>query len=217
MVKFHQREDYLMNEQMLKVGVLGSGSGTNLQSIIDNVAAGRVPAKIACVVSDVQDAFILERARKHGIEALYIPPGKYKTRLDKTAEENYIQALRERGVGLVVLAGFMRMLKEDFIKTFPARIINIHPSILPAFRGLEAWKQALDYGVKFTGCTVHFVEMGMDTGPIIMQAVVEVKDDDTPQVLHQRIQVEEHRIYPEVVRLIAQGRVELHGRKVHIH
>lgn len=205
-----------MNEQLFRVGVLGSGSGTNLQSIIDNVAAGRIPAKIACVISDVQDAFILERARKHNIEALYLPPGKYKTRLDKAAEAEYIQKLKERGVGLVVLAGFMRMLKEDFIRAFPNRIINIHPSILPAFRGLEAWKQALEYGAKFTGCTVHFVELDMDTGPIIMQAVVEVKDDDTPQTLHQRIQVEEHRIYPEVIRLIAEERVDLRGRRVFI-
>jgi phosphoribosylglycinamide formyltransferase-1 len=203
-----------MGEQILKVGVLGSGKGSNLQSIIDNVAAGNVPAKIACVISDVQDAYILERARKHGIEALYIAPGRYKTKLDKDAEATYIKCLKDRGVSLIVLAGFMRMLKEDFVNAFPNRIINIHPSILPAFRGLEAWKQALDYGVKYTGCTVHFVEMGMDTGPIIMQAVVEVKPDDTPETLHQRIQVEEHRIYPEVVRLIAEGRVELQGRKV---
>jgi phosphoribosylglycinamide formyltransferase-1 len=203
-----------MRNASFKIGVLGSGSGTNLQSIIDNVAAGRIPAKIACVISDVENAFILERARKHGVEALYIPPGKYKTKLDKAAEAEYIRALKDRGVSLVVLAGFMRVLKEDFICAFPNRIINIHPSILPAFRGLEGWKQALDYGVKYTGCTVHFVEIGMDTGPIIMQAVVEVKDNDTPQTLHQRIQVEEHRIYPEVIRLIAEGRVEVNGRKV---
>lgn len=203
-----------MGEEILKVGVLGSGKGSNLQSIIDNVAAGKVPAKIACVISDVEDAYILERARKHGIEALYIAPGRYKTKLGKDAETAYIECLKDRGVGLVVLAGFMRMLKEDFVNAFPNRIINIHPSILPAFRGLEAWKQALDYGVKYTGCTVHFVELGMDTGPIILQAVVEVKPDDMPETLHQRIQVEEHRIYPEVVRLIAEGRVELQGRKV---
>lgn len=202
-----------MNTADFKISVLGSGSGTNLQSIIDNVAAGRIPAKIACVISDVENAFILERARKHGVEALYIPPGKYKTKLDKSAEAEYIRAMKERGVSLVVLAGFMRVLKEDFINAFPNRIINIHPSILPAFRGLEGWKQALDYGVKYTGCTVHFVELGMDTGPIIMQAVVPVKDDDTPLTLHQRIQVEEHRIYPEVIRLIAEGRIELNGRK----
>jgi phosphoribosylglycinamide formyltransferase-1 len=178
------------------------------------VAAGKIPVKIACVVSDVEEAYILERARKHGIEAIYIPPGKHKTKLDAESEAQYVKCLKDRGVGLGVLAGFMRMLKEPFIEAFPNRIINIHPSLLPAFRGLEAWKQALDYGVRYTGCTVHFIEMGMDTGPIIMQAVVEVKDDDTPETLHQRIQVQEHRIYPEVIRLIAEGRVAVKGRKV---
>ena len=204
-------------DEVFKIGVLGSGKGSNLQSIIDNVEAGNIPAEIACVISDVEDAYILERARKHGIEALYIPPGKYKAKLDKETEAQYVKCLRDHGVELVVMAGFMRMLKEDFIEAFPGRIINLHPSILPSFRGLEAWKQALDYGVKFTGCTVHFVEIGMDTGPIIMQAVVEVKEDDTPETLHQRIQIEEHRIYPEVIRLIAEGRVELNGRWVSIH
>jgi len=203
-----------MQESIFKIGVLGSGKGSNLQSIIDNVTAGKIPAKIACVISDVEDAYILERARKHGIEAIYMPPGKYKTRFDRDAETAYVKCLKDRGVELVVMAGFMRMLKDDFISAYPNAIINIHPSILPAFRGLEAWKQALDYGVKYTGCTVHFAEIGMDTGPIIMQAVVEVKDDDTPETLHQRIQVQEHIIYPEVVKLIAEGRVELQGRKV---
>jgi len=205
-----------MQDKVFKMGVLGSGKGSNLQSIIDNVEAGKIPAEIACVISDVEDAYILERARKHGIEALYIPPGTYKTKLDRDAEAEYVRALKDRGVELVVMAGFMRMLKENFIKAFPDRIVNLHPSILPSFRGLEAWKQALEYGVKFTGCTVHFVEIGMDTGPIIMQAVVDVKEGDTPETLHQRIQMEEHRIYPEVIRLIAEGRVELNGRLVSI-
>ncbi|MBI4832261.1 MAG: phosphoribosylglycinamide formyltransferase [Candidatus Lindowbacteria bacterium] len=203
-----------MQQEILRVGVLGSGKGTNLQSIIDNVASGKIPARIACVISDVENAYILERARKHGIEAIYIPPGKYKTKLDKEAEAKYIKCLKDRGVGLVTLAGFMRMLKEDFINAFSNRIINIHPSILPAFRGLEAWKQAIEYGAKYTGCPVHFVELGMDTGPIILQAAVPVKDDDTPETLHQRIQVEEHKIYPETIRLIAEGRVEIRGRRV---
>jgi phosphoribosylglycinamide formyltransferase-1 len=205
-----------MQDQIFKIGVLGSGKGSNLQSIIDNVEAGAIPAKITCVISDVEDAYILERARTHGIEALYIPPGKFKTKLDEPAEAEYVRCLKDRGVDLVVMAGFMRMLKEGFIDAFPGRIVNLHPSILPAFRGLEAWKQALEYGVKYTGCTVHFVEIGMDTGPIIMQAVVEVNEGDTPESLHQRIQVEEHRIYPEVIRLIAEDRVELKGRWVSI-
>lgn len=206
-----------MQDQIFKIGVLGSGKGSNLQSIIDNVEAGVIPAKIACVISDVEDAYILERARTHGIEALYIPPGKFKTKLDEGAEAEYVRCLKDRSVDLVVMAGFMRMLKEGFMDAFPGRIVNLHPSILPAFRGLEAWKQALEYGVKYTGCTVHFVEIGMDTGPIIMQAVVEVNEGDTPESLHQRIQVEEHRIYPEVIRLIAEDRVELKGRWVSIH
>ena len=206
-----------MANSRLKIGVLGSGKGSNLQSIIDNVEAGMVPADIACVISDVKDAFILARAAKHGIEALHIPPGNYKTKLEPEAEAQYIKTLKDRGVELVVLAGFMRMLKEPFIDAYPNGIVNIHPSILPAFRGLEAWKQALEYGVKYTGCTVHFLELGMDTGPIIMQAVVEVKDDDTPETLHQRIQVEEHKIYPAVIRLIAERRLKLHGRKVTAH
>jgi phosphoribosylglycinamide formyltransferase-1 len=205
-----------MSGDVFKIGVLGSGSGSNLQSIIDNVAAGNIAAEIACVISDVEDAYILERARAQGVEAIYISPGESRTRLDGDAEKKYIECLRERGVDLVVMAGFMRMLKGVFIEAFPGRIINLHPSILPAFRGLAAWKQALDYGVKFTGCTVHFVEIGMDTGPIIMQAVVEVKDGDTPETLHQRIQIEEHRIYPEVIRLIAEGRIGLNGRKVSV-
>ena len=203
-----------MRDDAFRIGILGSGKGSNLQSIIDGVEAGAIPAQIALVISDVEDAFILERARKHGIEAVYIPPGKFKTRLDAGAEAEYVKRLKDHGVELVALAGFMRMLKEDFIAAFPGRIVNLHPSILPAFRGLAAWEQALEYGVKYTGCTVHFVEIGMDTGPIIMQAVVEVKPDDTPEALHARIQVEEHRIYPEVIRLIAEGRVGLDGRIV---
>ncbi|GAB4330790.1 MAG: phosphoribosylglycinamide formyltransferase [Candidatus Abyssubacteria bacterium] len=203
-----------MQSQTLRVGVLGSGKGSNLQSIIDSVEAGTLPVTIACVLSDVEDAYILERARRHGIEALYVPPGRYRTRLDSQTEAHYVKCLKERGVELVVLAGFMRMLKEEFLNAYPNRIINIHPSLLPAFRGLEAWKQALEYGVKYTGCTVHFVELGMDTGPIIMQAVVEVKEDDTPETLHQRIQVQEHIIYPETIRRIAEKRVELRGRRV---
>ncbi len=205
-----------MSDDAFRIGILGSGKGSNLQSIIDGVEAGAIPAEIAVVISDVEDAFILERALKHGIEAVYIPPGDFKTRLGAGSEAEYVSRLKDHGVELVALAGFMRMLKEDFIGAFPGRIVNLHPSILPAFRGLAAWEQALEYGVKYTGCTVHFVEIGMDTGPIIMQAVVEVMPDDTPEALHARIQVEEHRIYPEVIRLIAEGRVGLDGRIVTI-
>ena len=198
----------------MNIGVLGSGKGTNLQAIIDAVEDEGLPVKIALVISDVEDAFILERARRHNISARYIAPGKFKTKLGHEIERQYVEALKEAGVELIVLAGFMRILKEDFLNAFTGRIINIHPSLLPAFRGLEAWRQALEYGVRFTGCTVHFIDVNMDTGPIILQATVPVVPDDTPDSLHQRIQVQEHRLYPEAIRLFAEGKLEIRGRKV---
>ena len=199
---------------IMKIGILGSGKGSNLQSIIDAIEKDNLPIEIVLVLSDVKDAFILERARKHNIAAKYIKPGKYKTKLESEIEKQYIKELKEAKVGLVVLAGFMRMLKDEFVKDFEGRIMNIHPSLLPAFKGLEAWRQALEYGVKFTGCTVHFIDAGMDTGPIISQAVVPVQKDDTPETLHARIQVEEHKSYPEAIRLFAQNRLKIEGRKV---
>lgn len=199
---------------MMNIGILGSGKGTNLQAIIDAVEAGRLPVKIALVISDVEDAFILERARRHGIPVKFIPPGRFKTKLEPDVERQYVASLKEAGIELVALAGFMRMLKEDFLKAFPNRIMNIHPSLLPSFRGLEAWRQALEYGARFTGCTVHFLDPGMDTGPIILQAVVPVLAGDTPESLHQRIQVEEHRLYPEAIRLFSEGRLQIVERKV---
>lgn len=200
----------------LKIGILGSGKGTNLQAIIEAVEAGRLHGEVRVAISDVEGAYILERAKKHGIDALYLPAGPYMTKLTGQAEEVYIKALQERGVEWVALAGFMRVIKEPFLKAFHGQVVNIHPSLLPAFKGLEAWKQALDYGVKVTGCTVHFVDQGMDSGPIILQAPVEVKDDDTPESLHQRIQKEEHRLYPQALQLIAQGCIKVRGRKVTI-
>lgn len=198
----------------MNIGVLGSGKGTNLQAIIDAVESGRLKARIALVISDVEDAFILERAKRHNIPARFIPPGKFKTKLEPDVEKQYVSALKDAGVELIALAGFMRMLKDDFLKAFPGRIMNIHPSLLPSFRGLEAWRQALEYGARFTGCTVHFPDPGMDTGPIILQAVVPVLPDDTPESLHQRIQAEEHRLYPEAIRLFSEGRLQIAGRKV---
>ncbi len=199
---------------MLKIGVLASGKGSNLQAIIDYIKSEKPPFEISIVISDNPDAFALKRAEKEGIKAMYIPPGKYKTFLEPPVEKKYVEILKENGVQLVCLAGFMRVIKKNFLKSFPDSIINIHPSLLPAFPGLEAWKQALDYGVKFTGCTVHFVEEGVDTGPIIMQAVVPVLPDDTPESLHNRIQEKEHIIYPLSIRLISEGRVSISGRKV---
>lgn len=199
----------------MNIGVLGSGKGSNLQAIIDAAENGSLPdVKITMVLSDVPDSYILERAKKHNIPSKYIDPGKFKTKLEPEVEKQYIRALKDAKTDLVILAGFMRILKEDFLKAFAGRIMNIHPSILPAFKGLEAWKQALDYGAKFSGCTVHFVDANMDTGPIILQAVVPVEPAETYESLHQKIQVEEHKLYPEAVRLFAEGRLTVKGRKV---
>ncbi len=198
----------------LRLGVLGSGSGTNCQALLDACAQSDFPAGIAVIISDVENAKILDRARQAGIEARWIAPGKFRTKLEPEVEQRYVAALREHDVELVCLAGFMRVLKADFLNAFPGRVINIHPALLPAFPGLESWKQALDYGAKFAGCTVHFVDAGVDSGPIIIQAAVPVLDNDTAKTLHARIQVEEHRIYPEAVRRIAEGRLRLEGRRV---
>jgi len=182
-----------------RLGVLGSGKGSNFVAIADACAAGRVPATIELVLSDVPGAGILDRARERGIRAEHLAAGRYRTRLDEAAEGAYVAALQEAGVDLVVLAGFMRFLKGDFLGAFPGRVVNIHPSLLPAFPGLEAWKQALDHGVKVTGVTVHLVDAGVDTGPILAQAPVLVRDDDTPETLHARIQEIEHRLYPAAI------------------
>jgi phosphoribosylglycinamide formyltransferase-1 len=201
-------------QHKLRLGVLGSGSGSNCQALLNACAQPGFPAEIAVIVSDVENAKILDRARRAGIEALYLTPGKFRTKLEPEVEQRYVAALRERGVELVCLAGFMRVLKNDFLQAFPGRVINIHPALLPAFPGLQSWKQALDYGAKVAGCTVHFVDAGVDSGPIIVQAAVPVLDNDTAETLHARIQVEEHRIYPEAVRLIAEGRLVHEGRRV---
>jgi phosphoribosylglycinamide formyltransferase-1 len=165
-------------------------------------------------LSDVAEAGILERARERGIPARFVPPGKFRTKLDEEAERAYVEALRGAEVDLVALAGFMRVLKDGFLDAFAGRIINIHPSLLPSFPGLEAWKQALAHGVKVTGCTVHFVDAGVDAGPIIGQQTVPVLDDDTPETLHQRIQVAEHVLYPQCVAALARGEVAVRGRRV---
>ncbi|MBI5385655.1 MAG: phosphoribosylglycinamide formyltransferase [Verrucomicrobia bacterium] len=197
-----------------RLGVLGSGKGSNFVALADAIAAGTLPAQVALVISDVADAGILQHARSRGIAAEFLPPGKFRTKLDEDAEPAYVRRLQEAQVDLVVLAGFMRVLKSDFLRAFPQRIINIHPSLLPAFPGLEAWKQALDYGVKFTGCTVHFVDDGVDSGPILGQEVVPVLPGDTAATLHARIQQAEHRLYPATVAALACGRVQVAGRQV---
>ncbi len=196
-----------------RLGILGSGKGSNMVAIAEAVRAGQVPAEIAVVLSDVADAGILARAREGGLEAEFIAPGSFRTKLDEEAEQAYVKRLSEARVDLIVLAGFMRVLKGEFLRAFAGRVINIHPSLLPAFTGLEAWKQALDYGVKVTGCTVHFVDQGIDSGPIIAQETVPVLAGDSAATLHERIQQAERKLYPQVVGALAQGRIEVKGRQ----
>jgi phosphoribosylglycinamide formyltransferase 1 len=169
--------------------------------------------EVALVLSDVSDAGILARACERDIPAQYLAPGKFRTKLDEEAERAYVAALRDAGVDWVVLAGFMRILKGDFLRAFERRVVNIHPSLLPAFPGLEAWKQALEYGVKVTGCTVHLVDRGVDTGPIVAQQIIPVLDDDTPESLHARIQIVEHTLYPAAIGALACGQVTIQGRR----
>jgi len=197
-----------------RLGVLGSGKGTNFISIALACAAGKIPAEIAMVLSDVESAGILTRASERKIPSHYIPPGKFRTKLDEDAERAYVEALQMLQVDLIVLAGFMRVLKGGFLRAFEGRIVNIHPSLLPAFPGLEAWKQALDHGVKVTGCTVHFVDAGVDAGPIVGQQAVPVLDNDTSEVLHRRIQAAEHELYPKCIAAIASGEITVAGRRV---
>jgi phosphoribosylglycinamide formyltransferase-1 len=199
-------------EEKFRIGVLGSGKGSNFVAIAEACATGKIPAEIAVVLSDVESAGVLEHARARKISAKFIPPGKFRTKLEEESERAFVEALRAARVDLIVLAGFMRVLKGDFLRAFEGRIVNIHPSLLPSFPGLEAWKQALDHGVKFTGCTVHFVDAGVDSGAIIGQQTVSVLDDDTPESLHQRIHAAEHELYPKCVAAIARGEIKVRGR-----
>ncbi len=198
----------------LKLGVLISGSGSNLQSIIDHIEKGSINAVIKIVISNNPDAYGLIRAKKHGLPVLIFKHENFKTREDFDLE--LIQAFKNSNVELVVLAGFMRILTSAFLREFPKRIINIHPALLPAFPGTHVQKKALEYGVKFSGCTVHFVDEGVDTGPIIIQSVLPVQDDDTEETLAARILKEEHRIYPQAIQFYADGKIEIDGRRVKI-
>jgi phosphoribosylglycinamide formyltransferase 1 len=200
--------------KLFRLGVLGSGQGSNFVAIADAADSGKILAQVGVVLSDIESAGILAHARKREVAAQFIPPGKFRTKLDEDAERNYVAALRAANVDLVVLAGFMRVLKGDFLRAFEGRIVNIHPSLLPSFPGLEAWKQALDHGVKVTGCTVHFVDAGVDAGPIIGQQTVPVLDNDTPESLHQRIHAAEHELYPKCVAAVARGEISVAGRRV---
>jgi len=194
--------------------VLGSGKGSNFVAIADAIAAGKIPAQIAIVLSDVENSGILTHARARSIPAQFVPPGKFRTKLDDEAEQSFVSALQKAQVDLIVLAGFMRVLKGNFLRAFEGRIINIHPSLLPSFPGLEGWKQALDHGVKVTGCTVHYVDAGVDSGAIIGQQTVPVLDNDTAETLHQRIHAAEHELYPRCVAALARREISVIGRRV---
>jgi len=200
----------------IRVGILVSGRGSNMEAIIRNAKEGKIDAEVVIVLSDNPDAPALEKARALGVEALYVYPGEKKTYMTPDREEEYVRILKEKNVDLVCLAGFMRVLKKTFLSNFPYRIMNIHPSLLPAFPGLNAQKQAWEYGVKISGCTVHFVDEGVDTGPIIIQRAVPVLEDDTPERLAERILKEEHKIYSEAIQLFAEGRLKIEGRRVFI-
>ena len=181
------------------IAILGSGKGSNCRAILRNIQEGKLSAQAQVVISDVLDAPILDIAREFGVPNVYLPPGSFRTRLEPAAEAELVETLRKARVELVVLAGFMRVLKEQMLSAFPRRIINVHPSLLPKFPGLEAWKQALVAGEKVTGVTVHFVDEQIDHGDVIAQRAVPVLRDDTPESLHARIQAVEHALYPEAL------------------
>lgn len=198
----------------LGLGVLASGRGSNLQAILDAIARGDLPAEVRVVVSDRAGAQALERARRAGAAAVFVDPKAHPGREALDAE--LARVLREHGVDLVILAGYMRILGPGFVAAFRGRVLNIHPSLLPAFPGLHAQRQALEHGVKVAGCTVHFVDEGLDSGPILLQAAVPVLEDDTEETLSARILEQEHRLYPEAIRLFAEGRLRVEGRRVRI-
>lgn len=203
----------LNKPEPIRLGVLGSGAGSNAIAVAEACAKQELPATVVIVLSDREDAPILERARSLGLTAEFIPPGNFRTKLDDAAEAAFVERLQASRVDYVVLAGFMRILKVGFLRAFPQRVVNIHPSLLPAFPGLEAWQQALDQGVKITGCTVHLVDDGIDSGPILGQLAVPVLDTDTGRSLHARIQEAEHRLYPAVLAALARGEIRVEGRR----
>jgi phosphoribosylglycinamide formyltransferase 1 len=185
--------------KQVPLGILGSGKGSNCRAILESIKCGALAAEARVVISDIFDAPILDIAREFSVPNAYLPPGRFQTRLEPQAEADLVRMLREAGVELVVLAGFMRVLKSPMLEAFPRRIVNIHPSLLPRFPGLEAWKQAMVAGEKVTGCTVHYVDEQIDHGDVIAQRQVPILPDDTPETLHARIQIVEHELYPTVV------------------
>jgi phosphoribosylglycinamide formyltransferase-1 len=191
----------------LRLGILGSGKGTNCRAILENIRAGALLAEARVVISDVVDAPILDIAREFSVSNAYLPPGQFRTRLEPTIETELVQMLRDAEAELIVLAGFMRVLKSPMLKAFPRRIINIHPSLLPKFPGLEAWKQALAAGEIVTGCTVHYVDEKIDHGDIIAQREVPILPNDSAESLHARIQIAEHELYPAAIDKLSRERV----------
>ncbi len=197
---------------MLTIGVLASGRGSNFQAIIDSIASGFIKAKIAVLISDNPEAYAIERAKNHGIEVLIINPKDFP---DKDSYYSHIaREFKNRDAGLVVLAGFMRVVGKPLIEQFHNKIMNIHPALLPSFPGLHGQKQAIEYGVKISGCTVHFVDKGVDTGPIIIQAAVAVFEDDTEESLSEKILKQEHKIFPLAIKLFSEGHIVVNGRNV---
>ncbi|OHE24420.1 MAG: phosphoribosylglycinamide formyltransferase [Syntrophobacterales bacterium RBG_19FT_COMBO_59_10] len=196
------------------IGVLVSGSGSNLQSIIDHIEGGKLDAEIRIVLSNNPEAYALERCRKHRIPTAVVDHRRFASR--EEFDRRVIEVLAASGVELVVMAGFMRVLSSEFFRAFPMKIMNIHPALLPSFPGIHVQQKAVEYGVKFSGCTVHFADEGVDTGPIIIQAAVPVDPDDTAETLAARILKEEHRIYPQAIQYYAEGRIEIEGRKVRV-
>lgn len=199
---------------MLKLGVLISGNGTNLQAIVDACEAGSLKAVIAVVISSKETAFGLERARKHGIKSVFIDPKKFKDRQEYDTE--ILKYFKESEVDLVVHAGYMRLVSDLLLSAYPMKNINVHPSLLPSFPGISAIKDAYEYGVKITGATIHFVDSGIDTGPVILQETVRIEEDDTLENLENKIHAVEHKLYVQALKLYIEGKLEVHGRKVKI-
>lgn len=199
---------------MLNLGVLASGRGSNFQSIINEINAGRLDAKIKILITDNPNAYAIQRAKQHGINWIYVNPKEFPSK--DSFYEKLADLLIAEEVELVILAGFMRIIGKPLIDAYPMKIMNIHPALLPSFPGLHGQKKAIQYGVKISGCTVHFVDEGMDTGPIIIQAAISVNPEDTEQSLSDKILQLEHKIYPEAIRLYQQGRLRLEGRVVKI-
>jgi len=199
-----------------RLAILASGRGSNAVALIKAAQQENFPAEVVLVLSDNRNAPVLDKARSLGVKAIWLNPGPKRTFLIPEVEKRWVEVLREHNVDYVLLAGFMRVIKKTLLDAFAGRILNIHPALLPSFKGLDAQRQAWEYGVKYSGATVHFVDDSLDSGPIILQEPVKVEDDDTPESLAARILEAEHRIYPEAVRLLAQGRLRIERRRVRI-